>query len=159
MNLRPSLLAECDLYTQIATLLVSQRVSAMTTRRRDIPVTHIAYDEDNEQFLAYTRDGSLHSTYVANITRGAKEYKRDNSSLCTPLSADEVKTHQYSGRSHGKFVFALYLITSRAVPGYPQIVKYATDNWGIRRLPQTNLGNVSVLIRQRLCMLGANLTP
>ena len=53
MNLRPSLLAECDVYTQITTLLVSQRVSAMTTHRRDIPqgVTHIAYDEDNEQFL------------------------------------------------------------------------------------------------------------
>ncbi|KAK0466966.1 uncharacterized protein EV420DRAFT_657537 [Desarmillaria tabescens] len=70
--------------------------------QRDI--AHIAYDEDNGQFMAFKCDGSLYGRY---ITRG-------------PL---------LSGRSAGQCV-NLTVDEAKSLPGWGTIEKYANDNWG-----------------------------
>ncbi|PBK90994.1 hypothetical protein ARMGADRAFT_1032080 [Armillaria gallica] len=78
--------------------------------KRDI--AHIAYDEDNGQFMAFKCDGSLYGHY---LTCGPL-LSMQSAGQCVNLTADEAKSHKYTH--------------ANTVPNWDTIEKYANDNFG-----------------------------
>ncbi|KAK0188640.1 hypothetical protein F5146DRAFT_1140188 [Armillaria mellea] len=74
---------------------------SLSTQRE---VAHIAYDEDNGQFLGFKRDGSLYGRYLAD----------------EPL---------LSRRSAGQCV-NLTVAEAQSLPGWDALEAYAKSNWG-----------------------------
>ncbi|KIK62770.1 hypothetical protein GYMLUDRAFT_242415 [Collybiopsis luxurians FD-317 M1] len=70
-------------------------------------VTHIALDEETNEFVAFERDGTLHGRYLAHM-EDLYQRRDDTASTCTNLTVDEAKT----------------------LSGWDAIVQYADDNWG-----------------------------
>ncbi|PBK99733.1 hypothetical protein ARMGADRAFT_1074585 [Armillaria gallica] len=67
-------------------------------------IAHIAYDEDNGQFLGFKRDGSLYGRYLAHEPL----LSRQSAGQCTNLTVDEAKS----------------------LPGWDALEAYAKSNWG-----------------------------
>ncbi|SJL04056.1 uncharacterized protein ARMOST_07414 [Armillaria ostoyae] len=67
-------------------------------------IAHIAYDEDNGQFLGFKRDGSLYGRYLAHELL----VWRRSAGQCTNLTVDEAQS----------------------LPGWDVLEAYAKSNWG-----------------------------
>ncbi|KAK0239171.1 hypothetical protein EDD85DRAFT_951389 [Armillaria nabsnona] len=70
-------------------------------------IAHIAYDEDNGQFLGFKRDGSLYGRYLAHEPL----LSRRSAGQCTNLTVDEAQSREY-------------------IPGWDALEAYAKSNWG-----------------------------
>ncbi|PBK64080.1 hypothetical protein ARMSODRAFT_1088217 [Armillaria solidipes] len=86
----------------LSTILVGASALPSPSAKRGI--AHIAYDEDNGQFMAFKRDGSPYGRYLA---RGPLLSMR-SAGQCVNLTADEAKS----------------------LHGWDTVEKYANDNWG-----------------------------
>ncbi|KAJ8083051.1 hypothetical protein PM082_008914 [Marasmius tenuissimus] len=99
----------------MATLaVVTNRVSAIpfSELARGLPsdITHVAIDEDTSHYLAFKRDGTLHSRYPIEMNTGMNisAIGVRAAPTCSGLSIDDVKK----------------------LAGWPAIEKHANDKWG-----------------------------
>lgn len=79
-------------------MLLVRSASAMpfaeltTMLPRDI--THVALDEDSNEFVAFKRDGSLYGRFLADTTGSNAMRRRDTTSTCGNLTVTEAETRE-----------------------------------------------------------------